>query len=111
MLESTKIERKALLTAVMDGVQSIERVEVKSITLAPAQRTGLHVHPCTVVGYVVEGTITFQTEGQPAKVLKQGDAFHEAVRHPDPLFRQCIRNRIRHLRCRLSPWSRREQID
>jgi quercetin dioxygenase-like cupin family protein len=82
MLESTKIERKALLTVVMDGVQSIERVEVKSITLAPAQRTGLHVHPCTVVGYVVEGAIAFQIEGQPAKVLKQGDAFHEAFGTP-----------------------------
>jgi quercetin dioxygenase-like cupin family protein len=78
MPESTKIERRALLAVVMDGVQSIERVEAKSITLAPAQRTGLHVHPCTVVGYVVEGAITFQIEGQPAKILKQGDAFHEA---------------------------------
>jgi quercetin dioxygenase-like cupin family protein len=79
MLESAKIERKALLTVVMDGVESIERVEVKSITLAPAQRTGLHLHPCTVVGYVAEGAINFQIEGQPAKVLKPGDAFHEAL--------------------------------
>jgi quercetin dioxygenase-like cupin family protein len=79
MLESAKIERKALLTVVMDGVEPIERVEVKSITLTPAQRTGLHLHPCTVVGYVAKGTITFQIEGQPAKVLRQGDAFHEAI--------------------------------
>jgi quercetin dioxygenase-like cupin family protein len=79
MLEPAKIERKALLTVVMDGVESIERVEVKSITLLPAQRTGLHLHPCTVVGYIAEGTISFQIEGQPVKVLQQGDAFHEAL--------------------------------
>jgi len=79
MPDAGKIERKALLTVLMDRVESIERVEVKSITLAPAQRTGLHRHPCTVVGYIAEGTISFQIEGQPAKLLKQGDAFHEAV--------------------------------
>jgi hypothetical protein len=78
MLELAKIERKALLTVVMDGVESVERVEVKSITLLPAQRTGLHLHPCTVVGYIAEGTISIQIEGQPVKVLKEGDAFHEA---------------------------------
>jgi Cupin domain len=78
MLEPDKIERKALLTVVMNGVGSIERVEVKSITLAPAQRTGLHRHPCTVVGYIAEGTVSFQIEGQPTKILQQGDAFHEA---------------------------------
>jgi len=78
MLESGKIERKALLTVVMNGIESIERVEVKSITLAPAQRTGLHLHPCIVVGYIAEGMISFQVEGQPAKILKQGDGFHEA---------------------------------
>jgi quercetin dioxygenase-like cupin family protein len=79
MLEPAKIERKALLTVVMDSVESIARIEVKSITLAPAQRTGLHRHPCTVVGYIAEGTISFQIEGQPAKVLKQGDAFLETL--------------------------------
>jgi quercetin dioxygenase-like cupin family protein len=78
MREPGMIERKALLTVVMNAVESIERVEVKSITLAPAQRTGLHRHPCTVVGYIAEGTISFQIEGQPAKILRQGDAFHEA---------------------------------
>jgi quercetin dioxygenase-like cupin family protein len=73
------IVRRALLTAVMDGTESVDRVEVKSITLAPSQRTGLHRHPCTVVGYVADGAISFQVEGQSPKILRQGDAFHEPL--------------------------------
>ncbi len=77
MPEPAAIERRALLTAMVEGAQSIERVEIKSITLAPSQRTGLHTHPCTVVGYVADGAISFQVEGQGAKILEQGAAFHE----------------------------------
>jgi quercetin dioxygenase-like cupin family protein len=74
-----KIERRALLTAAMDGIESIGRIEIKSITLAPGQRAGLHLHPCTVVGYIADGSIRFQVEGQPARILEKGDAFHEPV--------------------------------
>jgi quercetin dioxygenase-like cupin family protein len=77
MAESTTIVRKALLTATIGGVEAIRRIEIKSITLAPSQRAGLHRHPCTVVGYIADGAILFQIEGQPAKILNRGDAFHE----------------------------------
>jgi quercetin dioxygenase-like cupin family protein len=30
-------------------------------------------------GYIADGAIAFQIEGQLAKILKQGDAFHEPV--------------------------------
>jgi quercetin dioxygenase-like cupin family protein len=55
----------------------VERVEVKEVTLAAGQGTGLHFHACPVVGYVTEGAIVFQFEGQPATELKPGDAFFE----------------------------------
>jgi quercetin dioxygenase-like cupin family protein len=71
------ITRKALLTALLTGNTSIERVEIKEIELAPGQRAGLHRHPCNVVGYIAHGTIVYELEGQPAKVLHVGDAFHE----------------------------------
>ena len=71
------ITRKALLTALLSGGTSIERVEIKEIELAPGQRAGLHRHPCNVVGYIAHGTIVYEVEGQPAKQLNVGDAFHE----------------------------------
>jgi len=37
----------------------------------------LHRHPCDVVGYVASGSIVYQVEGRPSRVLKAGDAFHE----------------------------------
>jgi quercetin dioxygenase-like cupin family protein len=76
---ATTIERKALLTAVMNGANPVARVEIKEIELKAAQRTGLHRHPCAVVGYVADGAIVFQIEGEPENTLKCGDAFYEPV--------------------------------
>jgi quercetin dioxygenase-like cupin family protein len=74
---SSTIVRKALLSASVKSPRAAERVEVKEIELAPGQATGLHRHPCHVVGYIAAGSILFQVEGQPSKLLKAGDAFHE----------------------------------
>jgi len=71
------IIRKPLLTALIEGGKNIQRVEIKEIEFAPHQRTGLHLHPCPVVGYIVEGAIMFQVEGQSVQLLKAGDAFFE----------------------------------
>jgi quercetin dioxygenase-like cupin family protein len=71
------IERRALLTAVLDDNPAVDRVEVAQIELAPGQATGLHLHPCPVVGYVVGGAIRFQVEGKAEAILEPGDAFFE----------------------------------
>jgi quercetin dioxygenase-like cupin family protein len=71
------IVRKDLLTALIAGEKDIARVEIKEIVLAPSQQTGLHRHPCPVVGYVAAGTIRFQVEGDPAELLPAGSAFFE----------------------------------
>ena len=73
---SNQIIRKELLTAMIAGQKKVARVEIKQIELAPAQRTGLHSHPCPVVGYVASGTIRFQVEGE-AQTLSAGSAFFE----------------------------------
>lgn len=70
------IRRKPLLTAVLSG-GSIQRVEIKQVELPPGQRAGLHRHPCPVVGYVAQGAISFQIQGQPIQHLRSGDAFFE----------------------------------
>lgn len=71
------IVRKDLLTAAIAGRKDVARVEIKQIDLTPAQQTGVHRHPCPVVGYVARGSIRFQVEGQPAQLLAEGSAFFE----------------------------------
>ena len=55
----------------------IDRVEVHRITLQPRQQTGRHSHPGGVVGYVEDGDILFEIEGQSATRLHNGSVFYE----------------------------------
>ena len=71
------IVRKPLLTAAIEGGKTVDRVEIKEINFTPGQKTGAHLHPCPVVGYIASGSIVFQIDGQPAKTLHTGDAFFE----------------------------------
>jgi quercetin dioxygenase-like cupin family protein len=64
-----------LLTGLLNA--HIDRIESYRITLQPAQRTGYHFHPGGVVGYVVEGDILYEIEGQPATRLQAGSVFYE----------------------------------
>jgi quercetin dioxygenase-like cupin family protein len=45
------------------------------VELPPGAKEGRHTHPAEVYGYVLEGTITLEVEGQPAKDFKAGDVF------------------------------------
>jgi quercetin dioxygenase-like cupin family protein len=74
---SDQIIRKELLTAVIAGQKKVARVEIRQIDLAPAQRTGLHSHPCPVVGYVASGTIRLQVDSEAPQTLPAGSAFFE----------------------------------
>jgi quercetin dioxygenase-like cupin family protein len=71
------ILRKPLLTALLDSAKATKRIEVKQIDFAPGQATGLHDHPCPVVGYIASGSVSFQVSGEPAQTLHAGDAFFE----------------------------------
>jgi quercetin dioxygenase-like cupin family protein len=70
------IQRKHLLTAEMDN-RNLTAVDVREIRLEPRQETGRHLHPCPVVGFIKEGTATYQIEGEPAITLPAGAAFYE----------------------------------
>jgi quercetin dioxygenase-like cupin family protein len=72
-----QIVRKDVLTAVIEGRKDVARVEIKEIDFAPSQRTGLHRHPCPVVGYVAAGAVRVQVEGQAPRVVTAGEAFFE----------------------------------
>src|ERR1700752_2846750 len=43
----------------------------------PGQQSGRHLHPCAVLGYIVEGTATYEIEGEAKQILSAGSAFHE----------------------------------
>ena len=77
MQPPTSIKRTDLLTARLSADPAVQRVEIKRVDLAPGQATGLHRHPCPVVGYIAAGTIRFQIEGESARELQVGDAFFE----------------------------------
>ena len=73
---SQTIQRKQLLTAVL-GNRNVSSIDVREIRLAPGQQAGRHLHPCAVLGYIVQGTATYQIEGEGAQVLPPGSAFYE----------------------------------
>jgi quercetin dioxygenase-like cupin family protein len=46
------------------------------VELPPGSAEVRHTHPAEVYGFVEEGTITLDVEGQPTKSLKAGDVFY-----------------------------------
>lgn len=71
------ITREILPSADILGGPRVDRVEVQKIGLGANVKPGAHIHSVPVIGYVIEGTITFQVDKQPERVLKAGDAFFE----------------------------------
>jgi quercetin dioxygenase-like cupin family protein len=54
------------------------RAIVVEVNYAPGEADKPHSHPCTVIGYVAQGTIRFQVKGGPEGVYKAGESFYEA---------------------------------
>lgn len=48
------------------------------VTYAPGGANTAHRHPCPVIGYVLEGHVRMQIEGQPERVYGPGDTFYES---------------------------------
>lgn len=49
------------------------------IELAPGGEVGRHMHPVPNFVYVLEGAITIEAEGHPARTYTAGDVFVESV--------------------------------
>jgi quercetin dioxygenase-like cupin family protein len=75
-MNQATIDRQQLLAAAL-GSRNLSKVDVRRITLSPGQKTGRHLHPCPVVGYIASGTAFCQVEGEPAELLPVGSAFYE----------------------------------
>ena len=68
------IKRTILLRTDEPGAPTYEAV-MGVAEIAPGAMAGRHRHPGVEIGYVLEGSVTLEHEGQPAKVLKAGDSF------------------------------------
>jgi quercetin dioxygenase-like cupin family protein len=54
----------------MPGYETV----VLEATLAVGGREGRHTHPGTLIGYLAQGELTIEVEGQPTKTYKAGEA-------------------------------------
>lgn len=70
------IVRKPLIAATLDS-RNVTKVDAREIRFAPGQETGRHLHPCSVFGYIAEGSAVLQVEGEAPQSLPAGSAFHE----------------------------------
>jgi quercetin dioxygenase-like cupin family protein len=71
------ISREVLLEARLRDAKQTERIQAFRTHIPAGVAAGLHVHNCPVVGSIVEGTVTYQIEGEAARVLAPGDMFFE----------------------------------
>jgi quercetin dioxygenase-like cupin family protein len=51
---------------------------IVEVTYAPGESSAPHSHPCPVVGYVLQGTLRTQVQGEPPALYKPGQTFYEA---------------------------------
>lgn len=61
---------------VLNGAQLT--AHVVEVTYGPGEFSQPHSHPCAVVGYVIEGSVRMQVEGEPEGIYKAGQSFYEA---------------------------------
>ncbi len=66
------LERKILLKqdAAIPGYETV----VAEVNIGVGGREGRHFHAGTLVGYLLEGELTLELEGQPTKIVKAGEA-------------------------------------
>ena len=60
----------------MDGNHLV--VKVVEVNYGPGESSPAHSHPCPVIGYVAEGTLRTQVQGEPEAIYKSGESFYEA---------------------------------
>jgi quercetin dioxygenase-like cupin family protein len=89
LAQSAGISRRALLQQQLPGT-TVQLVRIDEITCGPGEGAPAHFHPCEVYGYVVEGQIEYQVEGQSPVLLKQGDSFREAAGQHIQVFKNAL---------------------
>jgi quercetin dioxygenase-like cupin family protein len=60
----------------LDG--SHVKATIVEVTYGPGESSPPHTHPCAVIGYILEGTLRTQVEGEPEAIYKSGESFYES---------------------------------
>jgi len=73
-------ERARVLLAM--PIPALDGAHLKStlveVNYGPGEASPPHTHPCSVMGYVVEGSLRMRVEGQPERLYSVGESFYEA---------------------------------
>lgn len=70
--DAPQIKRSVLLR--QDMTLAGHEAVVALIELPPGSAEGRHTHPAELYVYLIEGEIVLETEGQPDRVMKAGEA-------------------------------------
>ena len=76
-MEKNNVARTNLLSIQLKEKQGLSKVEIKRVVIPKSGKAEYHLHPCSVVGHVVSGTLLFQVEGEKAQLSTGGVAFYE----------------------------------
>jgi quercetin dioxygenase-like cupin family protein len=60
----------------LDGTRLV--VTVVEVIYRPGESSPPHSHPCPVIGYVLEGAVRSQVQGEPEAIYRAGESFYEA---------------------------------
>jgi quercetin dioxygenase-like cupin family protein len=55
------------------------KATVVEVNYGPGESSSPHRHPCAVIGYVLEGALRTQVQGEPEAVYRTGESFYEAA--------------------------------
>lgn len=70
---------KSLLTQKLPALQGATLDNrLVEVSYPPSGASAAHRHPCPVVGYVLEGALRMQLQGQPERIVRAGESFYES---------------------------------
>lgn len=87
---SSEEPTRKLVRTLLEAVEipgSGEELRLFQVEIAPGYSVPPHYHPVAGVCYVIDGTAETQYEGEDAKVVRQGDSFHDLANKTHSVFR------------------------
>lgn len=79
MAQQAPIKRTTLQQKDVEGAAGREII-MYTAEVIPGGVAGRHFHPGPEVGYVLEGSLVLEPDGQPPMTLKKGDSFHNPAK-------------------------------
>jgi quercetin dioxygenase-like cupin family protein len=80
MAQQAPVKRTMLQQKEIEGMPTSEAV-LYIAEFTPGGIAGRHYHPGPELGYVLEGSVIIESDGQGPVTLKAGDSFHNPSKH------------------------------